>query len=527
MFDALRSRINVPKAVGFVGAAYFVRNYISDRLEDVKEQMDQERVARENLKRRFFQTQSDISYTVLMLLPALSEQILREMDVDSITQELQAHSKARLTASTSSSLANSLEMPNPTRPESRSESETSYTGSMSTTSWVETSQIGESREMILGESVAPLQLSDSLLTTTSTDTDSSSNVSFQGSAVDSASGSESSRPTKAELWNELKMLTFTRTLTTMYTTTLLSLLTVIQLTLLARNRYVRSVVELEKQQRLQHSFMPDLSMIIGLVGGMESLMGAIPGMEEEGDHAAGFKLPTEDNEEEDEIASAKYLTLTWWILHVGWKDVGERVRRGVEEVFSGVSLKTKLSPSDLHRLMYDVRRRVEHEVTFEGTERKANFHTTLLPQTPETTQHVLTQGGYSSRLLSATFSPGQPDPFTALLNETRDLVSSSDFAFVFEACLDHATDVLLTSVENAVFAPSADTVAPGEEVRIRLAGLLPGLARWSDLALNGVPNELVDNILGVRQVSALSAIRAEDPSASKTPRKRWPPAFAN
>ena len=31
-----------------------------------------------------------------------------------------------------------------------------------------------------------------------------------------------------------------------------------------------------------------------------------------------------------------------------------------------------------------------------------------------------------------------------------------------------------------------------EEVKVRLAGLLPGLARWSQLALNAVPNELVD-----------------------------------
>jgi Peroxin-3 len=31
----------------------------------------------------------------------------------------------------------------------------------------------------------------------------------------------------------------------------------------------------------------------------------------------------------------KYLTLSWWLLHVGCKDVGERVRRGVEDVFEG------------------------------------------------------------------------------------------------------------------------------------------------------------------------------------------------
>jgi peroxin-3 len=80
-----------------------------------------------------------------------------------------------------------------------------------------------------------------------------------------------------------------------------------------------------------------------------------------------------DDEVEEEISEQieiKYLTLSWWILHVGWKDIAERVRRGVEEVFEGVSLKTKLGAIELHRLVSDVRRRVEYEVTFEGNERR-------------------------------------------------------------------------------------------------------------------------------------------------------------
>ena len=74
------------------------------------------------------------------------------------------------------------------------------------------------------------------------------------------------------------------------------------------------------------------------------------------------------------------------------KDVGKRVRRGVEEVFNGlvffsyiflhclrmyfldmVSLKTKLAAVDLHRLISDVRRRVEHEITFEGNEKRTTY----------------------------------------------------------------------------------------------------------------------------------------------------------
>ena len=41
--------------------------------------------------------------------------------------------------------------------------------------------------------------------------------------------------------------------------------------------------------------------------------------------------------------------------------------------FFSVSLKTKLAAIDLHRLISDVRRRVEHEITFEGNERRIKF----------------------------------------------------------------------------------------------------------------------------------------------------------
>ena len=35
----------------------------------------------------------------------------------------------------------------------------------------------------------------------------------------------------------------------------------------------------------------------------------------------------------DENTEAKFLSLSWWLLHVGWKDMKERVRKSVEDVF--------------------------------------------------------------------------------------------------------------------------------------------------------------------------------------------------
>jgi peroxin-3 len=77
------------------------------------------------------------------------------------------------------------------------------------------------------------------------------------------------------------------------------------------------VVQLERNERASETFPGDLADIF----------------------AQFFQIGEEDVECHVEAISEQeemvYLTLSWWLLHVGWKDIGERVRRGVEEVFDG------------------------------------------------------------------------------------------------------------------------------------------------------------------------------------------------
>jgi peroxin-3 len=55
--------------------------------------------------------------------------------------------------------------------------------------------------------------------------------------------------------------------------------------------------------------------------------------------AADLVGDEEDGESQEEMVTEeterKFLTLGWWLLNVGWKDVAERVRSAVEVVFSG------------------------------------------------------------------------------------------------------------------------------------------------------------------------------------------------
>ena len=115
---------------------------------------------------------------------------------------------------------------------------------------------------------------------------------------------------------------------------------------------------------------------------------------------------------------------------------------------------------------------------------------TLLPPTPETLQHVLTQGGIPNWLATAPDST-----FDSFLVETRNHIASGSFEHVLEICLDRATDVLFQGVEKHVFGSyhdQDDLLLGVQEPRERLAAMLPGLARWCHLALEGLPNELVD-----------------------------------
>lgn len=82
--------------------------------------------------------------------------------------------------------------------------------------------------------------------------------------------------------------------------------------------------------------------------------------------------------------------------------------------------------------------------------------------------------------------------FLQLVEDTRDFISSADFNQVLENCLDHATDILFDGLRRMVFPDGASNEGPSNPDKIRLAGMLPGVARWSHAAIHGTPNELVE-----------------------------------
>ncbi|KAF3926001.1 hypothetical protein ABW20_dc0107734 [Dactylellina cionopaga] len=187
-----KNRTNLAIGAGVIGTLYVGANYVLSKLTEAKNRMATDRIARENLRRRFEQNQEDCSFTVLALLPTATERILELLPVEQITHQLQEKKAARL-----------------------------------------------------AKSGAPSEVSFGALSIK--DDDGMSIKSLKSEPPPPTGGEARPKKTKAQLWNELKITSITRAYTLIYTLGLLCFLTRIQLNLLGRRNYLSSVISLAER----------------------------------------------------------------------------------------------------------------------------------------------------------------------------------------------------------------------------------------------------------------------------------------
>lgn len=123
---------------------------------------------------------------------------------------------------------------------------------------------------------------------------------------------EENKKIKRDLWATLKTKSFTRTLVSVYLVNLVTILSCVQLSLLGRYAYIDSVAAM-KQKRDAES--PSKGKLLSLDADI-------------GNH--------DDLDEVERCISEQverhYLTLSWYLVNVGWKECVNRVQKAVEEV---------------------------------------------------------------------------------------------------------------------------------------------------------------------------------------------------
>ncbi|KAJ5795011.1 hypothetical protein N7457_001610 [Penicillium paradoxum] len=446
-----RNRRGLAIGAGVIGAGYLAGQYVLSKISEARERMSSDRIARENLRRRFEQNQTDCTYTVLALLPTATENIIEALPVEELTKELQqkrAERLARLNAgeATGSDLSSA--------PPSIPDDDRRSLSSFQSEAYVHASQIGDSS---LG-----------------------------------SDGQPRPKRNKTQLWNEVKITSITRSFTMIYTLSLLTVFTHIQLNLLGRRNYLSSVISL-----------------------------ATPPV-----NASTISLEDHDDEltqtlGDDFETNRRYLAFSWWLLHRGWKDLMGRVQAAVEEAFGPLNPREDISLAKLSELTLQIRRKVEGST--EDERRSQKWLSCLLPPAEEE-EHVLRESGVEG--VADPTSSETASKLRHLLDETADLIDSPSFSLVLtllnnegfstlidQRCAADAFKAPTSAPETALQSfDSIATVVPlavNSERKTKLANLLAVMTRQTHVIGNGShpPNEyLVAMDQNVRELEAFSAV---------------------
>ncbi|CAG8741156.1 27293_t:CDS:2, partial [Racocetra persica] len=432
--------------------------YAKWKIIEFKEKTEQERIAKENIRRRFLQRQNDCAFAVASHLPSIAEILLDRFDVESIITHLQKAKSAQHSTTTTpndSPGASIVLVNEPNTTPSSSMIIVDKPVETGNGKVIETiSEINNGNNTERSEN----RRSDSGSSTNSgQDSDSQSPLSGSHPIHMSASQSFADKKTRVELWNEVKYKTFVRSIAAIYLEAFLTLIITIQLNLLGRYNYLYSIVSLTEHDREQ---------VIQINPPTGSILNS--------------------------NIEKKYLTFSWWFLNVGYNEVIERVIIAVETQLSTVPLKQDLSYKDFVWLLSEIRSRVER--TEDG--RPYEFLNVLIPENQADELRVLDQGG------GGELDSHIDSKLRKLLDETKDFLHGQDFTAVLSSCVSSAFSLMQQDLHTHFVYQDGEPI----EKNVTLVKLLPDLAREAHIILSSAQNKFLDVIKDCKELQALCAV---------------------
>ncbi|KIW00806.1 uncharacterized protein PV09_07785 [Verruconis gallopava] len=466
-----RNRTTFAIGAGVLAASYGVAQYAIGKLSETRQRMSDERIAKENLRRRFEQNQEDCTFTVLAILPTAVDNIFEALPVEQLLEELQQQRAERLAKSVGPSEISTADLPSapPSTVDNGDEK------SLASESFVHTSQMAET-----APEASPAKLHPAAM---------------------------KPKKSKAQLWNQMKIDSISRAFTLIYTLALLTLLTRIQLNLLGRRNYLASVVSLASP--------PGAASKISLENHDDDNF----------ENAYGNDFET----------NRKYLSFSWWLLHRGCKDVMEKVVEAVKEVFGPLNPREDITLHRLSELTVMVRKKIEGFTDADRKNQKwlkyllppADQEIYLLqaagmvspsdpPSNPPITPAL-------RRLLDETSDLIDSPAFAHVLT----LLLDSAFSLLI--------DTKIATLAYKIAPPSANAdrvveiVGPGTDVRAKVASTLATFSRQAHSigSASGNTNEYLSAMESVRDLEAFAAVvyssnfEAEAPELAENVEASW------
>lgn len=223
---------------------------------------------------------------------------------------------------------------------------------------------------------------------------------------------------------------------------------------------------------------------------------------------------TEHSYGSDFEINRKYLTFSWWLLNRGWASIMQRVESAVRQVFGHLSPRDTLTLETFSALTTQCRQLIEG--TQPGGPAGTNWLPFLLP--PANMEDLVLR---ESGILDESDPPSPPSPTSTttslrrLLDETADLIESPPFAHVLTLLLNAGFALLLDKkvVSGAFDTPTlhseqVQALPPQQPLNraVLLPKILSVLTRQAHAIGNGMPNEYLQEMEGVRDLEGFAAV---------------------
>lgn len=314
-----------------------------------------------------------------------------------------------------------------------------------------------------------------------------------------------------ELWHQLKINSFVRPLVSVYFTTLLACFTTLQLSLLGRQSYIASVENLYKDELIQECGECMLSSCVSC------------------------------SEKETERS---FLTLSWFILNVGFAKGLEAITAAVETIMEDKPLNLYMNYEQLCTCMLEIRAIIEQKPLFllqasnqvsdmldyqasvsvtdmVEVEAKSKGSDVSTAQVTDMTTWIMPVERYEATFLAQAGLelPEISKHMQELIDETRDFIESAQFKHITGKCLDAAFGTYMDTVYPSFYPPthtafggrlefesglpSADVA---ESKSIPLARILPIMSNSSTKAIFTTPYPLCKNLMQVVELKAFAVI---------------------
>ncbi|XP_041357623.1 serine/threonine-protein kinase RIO1-like [Gigantopelta aegis] len=254
---------------------------------------------------------------------------------------------------------------------------------------------------------------------------------------------------KLQLWEELKILSFTRSITAVYGCSIMSLLLRVQLNIIGGYIY------------------------------LDSLSG-------------GNKTASHDGKAvlAPQHLQQRYLSLVKYFLNQGLKDLALYIQQVVSKEISSLSLKQGISLTNIHGIMTHIRERIECGRS------DLICHIPTMPLC----QYMLP----GEQVISMEMRSQEDQIYDRLVNETRDIIESTDFHAVLQNCLDRGFSSYMDCLAEH-YKHQTKPTSHLHDVTIPLAKLVPVVDTLLYKLCCDAPNPLMQELLLLEDVKTLSA----------------------